>query len=160
MLGKLFEPEEPSFTLERSLADLQLKTEANIGALGLGGSDRWDADLDAGTLVFTFPDRVVTSRVQVVGTYSPQDRTWLWGWDHPSIGQHLAEDARLAREFGARYRLADYTTRTVSCDEEQAWQFAAVACYLAKATGAYRGPSDTAFAFMTFHDVQVRPPGR
>jgi hypothetical protein len=32
-----------------------------------------------------------------------------------------------------------------------------LACYLAEASGAYRGPSnDTQFAFMTFGDVTIR----
>lgn len=158
MFRKLFKSKEPAATFARAMTDLELKTRSNMEAWGLGSTERWDADLDKGLIVFSSPGLVVTAPVQVIGTYNPGDRTWLWGWDHPSVAAHLARDARLARDFGERYGLEDYTARKVRCTEEQAWQFTAVACHLAEAAGAYRGPTDTARAFMTFHEVTIERP--
>jgi hypothetical protein len=38
--------------------------------------------------------------------------------------------------------------------------FTALARHLANAAGAYRGPGDTSFVFMAFHDVTIVGPGR
>lgn len=159
MLKGLFNRRSPNAVFERSAQELQLKTQAHVDAWGLGNAERWDADLEAGTITFTNADGwIITAPVQVVGTYNLKDGTWLWSWDHPSIAEHLAQDARLTRAFGETYRLKQYTTRKVECTEEDAWRFAAVTCHLGDAQGAYRGPSGTTLVFMTFGSVSVNKP--
>lgn len=135
--------------------ELQDKTRANAAAWGLGQTERWDVDLETGLLSFSGDGRIVTAPVQVIGTYNSEDGTWLWGWDHPSVSAPLAYDARLVRDFGARHKLQALTTRQIVCDEDDAWQFTALACHLAAAAGAYRGPAGSTFVFMTFGEVTI-----
>lgn len=158
-LGKKKEPEfaEPQLTQERSMNELRLKTEAHIGTWGLDEAS-WNADLQDGTIEFRNAKGLrITAPMQVVGTYNTEDGTWLWGWDHPSVPEPIGEHARLARDFGARYGLEEYTIRKIECDEELGWEFAAVACHLAGAQGVYRGPSGPANVFMTFGTVTIHP---
>ena len=109
MFKTLFGPKEPKATFVRSMEEMRLKTHANT-AWGLGSTDRWDADLELGTIKFSNADGyTVTAPVQVIGTYDSTWSEWLWGWDHPSVGQALAQDARLAREFGRRHKLEQFT---------------------------------------------------
>jgi hypothetical protein len=157
MFGKMFETKEPQATLARSLEELGLKQQANAAAWGLGSTDRWDADLEKGTIQFSNADGfTVTADVQVIGTYNSEDGTWLWGWDHPSVEEPLAYAAKLARAFGEKHRLNQFTTRTIRCSQEDAWQFTAVALHLSGGAGSYRGPSGSAFVFMTFGEVTIR----
>jgi hypothetical protein len=100
---------------------------------------------------------MITAPVQVIGTYNRLDRTFLWGWDHPSVPESRGADARLARRFGELQNLPLFTTRKVDCTEEQAWSFTAVALYLSGAQGAYRGPAGTTMVFMTFGDMTITP---
>lgn len=147
-------------TLKRSMEHLQLKTISNMDAWGLGDTERWDVDLDDGLISFSSPGLLVTAPVQVVGTYFSEDSSWMWGWDHPSVPDALARDAWLVREFGELHGLARYQTSKIRCTEDEAWQFTALACHLAQASGAYRGPSsDTQSIFMTFGDVTIRKGG-
>jgi hypothetical protein len=149
------EPTEPRLTIERSANELRLRTEAHVGTWGLDEAS-WNADLDAGTIEFrNRKGMVITAPVQVVGTYNTEDGTWLWGWDHPSVPEPIAAHARLAKDFGERYGLEEYTTRKIECGEDLAWEFAAVACHLAGAQGAYRGPSGPTMVFMTFGTVTI-----
>ena len=148
---------EPRLTLERSMNELRLRTEAHVGTWGLDEAS-WNADLEAGTIEFRNKGGMrITAPMQVVGTYNAEDATWLWGWDHPSVPEPIGAHARLARDFGARYRLEEYTTRKIECDEALGWEFAAVACHLAGAQGVYRGPSGPASVFMTFGTVTIHP---
>ena len=107
MLKGLFRSNDADNIIARSKNDLATKTEFALQTWGLGKGDRWDADLDAGTITFTLQDGVIAvAPVQVVGTYNTLDGTWLWGWDHPSVDEHLARDARKARDFGQEHDLS------------------------------------------------------
>jgi hypothetical protein len=147
--------DEVEATLRRSMEYLKLKTASHVEAWGLGEIERWDADIDEGLIKFSSPGLLVTAPVQVVGTYNSEDSTWMWGWDHPSVPEALARDALLVRDFGERHGLSRYTTPMIRCIEDEAWQFTALACHLAEASGAYRGPSGTTYVFTTFHDVTI-----
>jgi hypothetical protein len=159
MIRKLFNPAEAEATLKRSRLELELKTVSHTEAWGLGSTERWDADLDEGIITFSSPGLIVTASVQVIGAFNSANDTWLWGWDHPSVIQPLAQDAHLARRFGERYGLQEYASAHLHCPQDKAWEFTAVACHLAQASGAYRGPSGETFVFMTFHDVTIRKEG-
>ena len=146
---------EPDLTLNRSIAEMRLKTEAHVGTWGLDRAS-WAADLELGTIIFTNKKGLkITAPVQVIGTFNTKDSTWLWGWDHPSVSEPLAAHARLAHDFGEKYRLERYTTRKIVSTETEAWNFTALACHLAGAQGGYRGPAGTTLVFMTFGEVSI-----
>jgi len=141
--------------LDQSMEELRLKTEAHDAGWGLGEAD-WSVDQDQGEIVFTRADGVTaTAAVQIVGTYNSEDETWLWGWDHPSVAPALQEHAKRVRDYGKKHGIEQLTTRKLVCSEGEAWQFAALACKLCDAQGAYRGPAGTAFVFMTFGEVTL-----
>jgi len=65
------------------MLELRRKTAAHDSARGLGEAD-WRVDQAAGTIVFSRPDGAfATCSVQIIGTYSTTDGTWLWAWDDP-----------------------------------------------------------------------------
>jgi hypothetical protein len=148
---------EPEATLARSLEELERNLQVNRETWGLGASHRWDADLDRGEIAFTFSDGViVTAPVQVVGSYNLDDRTWLWAWANPSNPPELTTYAQLARSFGERYELPEFTTSLTTCSEDDAVRLAALACHLGKATGAYRGPAGSLHVYFAFGPITVR----
>ncbi|WP_216352869.1 DUF6882 domain-containing protein [Sphingomonas sp. LM7] len=144
---------------ERADAELQLKTEAAMGLWGLGSGESWAADLEAGTITFVNAKGwEINAPVQVIGTLNTADGTWLWGWDHPSVPAPVSLHAGLVRDFGAQHGLEALTTRKIEADETDGWTFAALACHLAGAQGAYRGPAGDALVFMTYGEVSIRDP--
>jgi hypothetical protein len=139
----------------RSNADLQAKTAAHNGTWRMDGAS-WDVDLDAGTITFTNERRwKVRAPVQVIGTRSLADGTWLWAWDHPSVPPPRAEHARIVRAFGEAQGLERLTTRKIVASEDEGWEMTALATYLAAANGAYRGPAGNAEVFMTFGEIEI-----
>jgi len=144
--------------IQQSLNDLAELTAAHSATWHLDRTTTWSADQDAGQLVFHLPNgTVATTTFQIVGTYYTTDGTFLWGWDHPSVVPALRKHAELARAWGEKHGLKDYTTRKVTCSEEKAWEFTAVAVRLGKANGAYRGvDGPTGRVYMTFGRVTLR----
>lgn len=154
-MRSLFNPAEAETVVDRAFRELQLKSEAHRDAWGFGSTERCDVDLEDGIISFSGPGLLVTAPIQIVGSLAECDNSWLWGWDNPSILEDLRVDSHLARRFGERHGLRDYTTRKITTTEDQAWRFTALACHLSQASGAYRGPGETCAFFMTFHEVTI-----
>lgn len=143
-------------TLLRSEGELDAKTRAHTKHWGFGRAHRWDADLDQGLIWFTHDDgRIISAPVQIVGSYSTEDSTWLWAWDNRSVDEPLTQAARLARAFGVRHGLDQFTQPKIQCTEDEAWTFTALAVSLSDAWGAYRGPSGSAFVYMAFGEITL-----
>jgi Family of unknown function (DUF6882) len=150
---------DPASFIQGALEGLRLQTSGHSGIWRLGKEQNWAADLDTGTLTFSFADgATATAPIQVVGTYNTLEETFLWGWDHPSVPGELRRHAQLAREWGEKNNLEKFMTRKVSCSEEECWEFTAVTVRLANANGAYRGPAGSTLVFMTFGSVRVSNP--
>jgi hypothetical protein len=89
---------DPTNFIDAAVEGLRQQTAAHSATWRLGQGESWAADLDAGTIVFSFTDgTTVSAEIQVVGTYNTVDGTFLWGWDHPSIPENLREHALLAK---------------------------------------------------------------
>lgn len=141
--------------LASSVEELRLKTEAHT-VWGLGTFDRWDIDQDVGNLVFSNEDGTrVVAKAQIIGSFSTGDNSWLWAWDNPSIVDGMKVDALKVKEYGETHGIEKLTSRTWNGTEEDGWAMAALATKLCGAQGVYRGPSGSAFVFMTFGEVTI-----
>ena len=150
---------DPAVFIQQSVEGLRAQTSAHAATWRLGKEENWAADQDSGQIRFTFADGTIAGAdLQIVGTYNTLDGTFLWGWDHPSVAVPLRQHASLAKQFGEQHALSKYTNRKVTCSEDDAWEFTAVAARLGKANGAYRGAADTALVYMTFGEIKLRKP--
>ena len=158
----MIEKEEPAsdFDLESYLEKANDHLDAQMQALDVAwffGKARWDADQETGILKWTFEDgRTAEAPFQIVGTYSTSSGTFLWGWDHPSVLAPLQKDAKAVKAFAKEHGIGSLLERKVTCTEDEAWEFAAIANLLCERQGVYRGPSGSARVFMTFGEVTVR----
>jgi hypothetical protein len=142
----------------QSLEGLRVQTRAHCSTWHLG-EEEWFVDQAQGLIRFRFSDgSAAEAAVQIVGTFSPKDDTFLWAWDHPSVGEPLQESANLVRDFGEEHQVPDYTASKVTCSEDDAWAFTAVAARLAGANGAYRVRASGTYVYMTFGKVKIMPP--
>lgn len=143
----------------QSLEGLKAQTQAHSASWHLGEEEQWFVDQDRGLVRFTFSNGILAEApIQIVGTFNPEDNTFLWGWDHPSVGETLRKHVVLAYEFGVEHQIPEYTSGKVSCTEESAWEFAAVAARLARANGAYRGNAGGPWVYMTFGEIKLTKP--
>ena len=141
--------------IEKAMHGLEALTAAHDGTWQIGQA-AWSVDQEGGTITFTTPKgMLVTAPVQVVGSYNTQDGTWLWAWDNPSLEGPLTEHARKVRAFGQQDGYEILTTPKLACPEEQCWELTALACMLAGAQGAFRGPAGAIRVFMTFGQVKL-----
>lgn len=145
--------------VKQARAELSLKTSSHDAAWGLSKAS-WSADLDAGTIEFSQNKKfVATCTIQVIGSFNEDDKTWLWSWDNASVKASLQKHAKIVKAFGAKHKSPRLTTRKVKCTKKECWDFAALACKLNDAQGAYVGVSGSALVFMTFDSVTLTQDG-
>ena len=143
--------------IEGSMEGLRVQTDAHMSTWGIGNEGTWNVDQDTGQISWIFSDgKLAHAPVQIIGTYNPKDKTFLWGWDHPSVQKPLQQHARLVKEFGAKHNITKFTTQKVKVSEEEAWEFVAVANRLANANGGYRGDAGGPLVFMTYGEITLK----
>jgi hypothetical protein len=140
--------------LPRAREELGHVTGIHSGLFGLDRAD-WNIDLEAGFIAFEalgLPR--ATAPIQVVGTRDPEEESWLWGWDHPSVPTSLRAAAIACRDYGRRWGREEFLARKVSCSAALAWDFTAVARRLIGHEGAYCAPAG-AEVFITYGRVSL-----
>lgn len=142
--------------LSAALSWLQSKTAEHGATWGLGSEANWNLDMNDGWLRWTFADgRVMQAAVQVVGTYNTKTSSFMWGWDHPSVPEPLRRAAQQVQTLGQELGIERWTTRTVNCTEDDAWQFTALAAQRDSAAGAYRGDANGTWVYMSIGEPRL-----
>lgn len=118
---------------------------------------RWTVDQNAGLIQFERRDgAVITAPVQIIGSWNPQNETFTWGWDHPSVKLRMRAGAERTRWFGDKHGLKELTEPSFRASEDDAWRYAAVAMKVNGASGVYRGPTGGPVVFMTLGEIKLQ----
>jgi len=124
-------------------------------AFGIGHYERWDYQQESGEFVFSHQSVAnVAARVQLVGSYSPTTKTWLWSWANASIVETAREHVSRVREFGISEGIEKLAEAKWSAEESDGWEMTAVSAQLLGAKGAYRCPVSSGFLYVIFTDVK------
>lgn len=124
-----------------------LSFEKQLALGDLIGDRNWQADLTAGTITFgsdyTFP-------IQMLGTESEYDGTWLWAWanDASNIPPALLQCCTTMRQLGATQNIPELTTPELSLQTTGGHTLSMIASGVCNASAYYRGPYQGGAAFM------------
>jgi hypothetical protein len=126
---------------------------------GLASARRWELDQTNGLITWHFDDRTATAPAQIIGTWHPAGRTWLWAWANNSILPEMARDSRAVRDWAEEHGHAELIQPRVEADRERAATMAALAVRITGATGYYHGSGVTdadPVPVITFGPVTLR----
>ncbi|MGT2427188.1 DUF6882 domain-containing protein [Amnibacterium kyonggiense] len=81
--------------------------------------DRWRVDPAGAAIVLTDDDGAEHRlRAHLVGTASPDDGTWLWGWENPNGFPHaFVRQSERVRDLGRRYAIPELATATLPLED-------------------------------------------
>jgi hypothetical protein len=122
---------------------------------GLGSADRWDLDQCTGTISWTFPDKVASAPAQILGSYNPAARSWLWAWGNKTVLPDMSRDSVVVRNWGIEHGVDVLSQPKTTADDETAAGLAALAVRITRATGFYRGTGSASFPVITFGPVTL-----
>lgn len=83
-------------------------------------ADGWRIDAAGSALVFLDAEgRERSVRAHFIGTSSPEDGTWLWGWDNiNAFPKPFVKQGERVRALGERYAIREFTTATLPLEED------------------------------------------
>ena len=115
----------------------------------------WHLDQDTRKLTFSENGKVkVIADAQIVGSYSTYSHTWKWSWANDTVDDGMKKDIGKVKAYGEQHGYKDLTTARWECDEDDARTMTAVAGYLLKSKGAYRGPMEDGYVFILITDIK------
>jgi hypothetical protein len=94
--------------------------------------------------------------VQILGSYSGTQRSWLWAWANECLPVSLRVASETVRSWGVAHQQPVLTRGAVDdLSVEQAADLAAIAFRPTEATGFYRAPCNGPVVFMSFETVTL-----
>jgi hypothetical protein len=107
----------------------------------------WDLEQDTGLLTFSHDDQRFVTPVQMLGTQSAVDGTWLWSWanDMSQTPTDQLTAAAALRSFGEQNNVPELREPMIEADGHR---LAMVAVGLTKLPGYYRCPYEGGAAFV------------
>ncbi|CAM4152260.1 MULTISPECIES: DUF6882 domain-containing protein [Flavobacterium] len=104
----------------------------------------WSFDMISGTV--TFGD--YSFRMQMLGTYSEEQQSWLWAWANKQSGipEEFLQAALAMKEIGERNGIEDLVTAKIETDQDPGHYFSFVANGLIKSS---------CYAPLTFNNIKV-----
>ena len=130
---------------QRALEALRRNREWDIEA-----AEEFFFDQDTARLTFTFPDRVIVTPFQVLGSHNAQTGTWMWAWANDSIDPRLKADSMALREVGELLGHQIFTERILNVSEEDADCMALLALERSRHDGLYKAPDGDHVTFLSF----------
>ncbi|PZP65126.1 MAG: hypothetical protein DI596_00010 [Azospira oryzae] len=118
------------------------------------GDHTWELDLQQGVVDFgrgrVFP-------VQILGTESEKDNTWLWGWANPMSGlpEEVLLDAERLREYGMRHEIRMLSEPRLPLADIAGHALALVASGVCGADAYYRAPYEGGAIYFLIHDAPL-----
>ena len=141
--------------LNDCVAEVERKNQKLADEYGFGSFERWDIDQEIGELIFSdggVPKLVCS--VTMLGSFSEQSETWMWGWANPSLLEPLTRDTTAVRDYGEKNGIEDLTAEKTAATEGEAWALSALACRILSGIGLYRGPTGNGFVIMMLKDIK------
>lgn len=106
---------------DRAALFTALRQDSLATALEPLGDHRWDADMAAGSLIFTSNDDAshqLVTRAHLVATIAPGPRSLLWAWAHPQ-GDADGVAAQL-RDYGTAHGIAELSQTELAFPDDAA----------------------------------------
>lgn len=133
--------------------DKQVYLQAQFGKTG------WAFDLNTGVLAFRRPhEGPLQLNVQVLGTESDDDKTWLWSWANDSgVPPTLTALALQLRQLGDAGNIEEFTSATLPITPQvNAARISLVASGVLRAGAYFRAPYPRGAAYLLIKDSKYK----
>jgi hypothetical protein len=117
---------------------------------GIEAAEEWFFDQDTGLLTFAFPERVIVTPFQFLGSHNARTGTWMWAWANDSIDPRLKADSMALRQVGELQGHQIFTEGILNVSEEDADCMALLALKESRHDGLYKAPDEEHLTFLSF----------
>jgi hypothetical protein len=146
----------PEFLELDAKAGPWLEQSQQSSPIDLSQYPNYELDLEEGVIWFGVDERKgAVAVVQLLGTYTAKDQTWLWASANPkSEGALAAAVAKLQEDLAD---VPEFAAPTCPASEAKAWALAAAAAYKMESQTCFRLPDEVTL-FVALFDIDVIDP--
>jgi hypothetical protein len=117
----------------------------------------YELELEEGVIWFGDQEhRGVVAAVQLVGSYTEEDHTWLWAWANPKSAEPLVQAVKQLKE--EHPDVPEFEEPSHAYPESGAWALAAAAAYKMKSQTCFRLPGEVTL-FVALYDITALEEG-
>jgi hypothetical protein len=154
-------PISPQYVELLTAAHAYTTERQNVLRASYGLASMPHAHLNEATRQLIFSDEsqtpCVLALVQVVGSVSTEDRTWLWSWANPDVDAALYNDILEVQMLGETRGIEQLTTPFWEGDAVDGWEMTSISAYVLQAEGAYRAATPRGFTYLVMTSVEWLP---
>ncbi|HAZ48091.1 MAG TPA: hypothetical protein DCZ55_27440 [Cyanobacteria bacterium UBA11371] len=141
--------------IDRCYDDLEKKQFYLKAEFGIGNCDKFEIDWLSGILKLKENSTVkLIAKITPIGSYSPNNSTWMWAWEYPYIPDSLKQKTQQLKELGKLTGMKIFATKIFQTEAETVWEIAAMACYHLKSMGCYRAALGGIWVFATIDYIE------
>jgi len=147
-----FEPlHEKAFLHSQALEKVHDKTWQTDKA------ERFDVDFKKKRIWWTFEDgTIIAAPATLLGTWSEESETFLWGWDHPMCPPADNEAAKTVLAYAEEHEIIQLKIRKVEVSKSDALQISTIGVLLGNLQGLFATPgSNGSYIFIGFGEVKA-----
>jgi hypothetical protein len=136
-------PEADAFLAE-ARAEFNPKQDAMESQWRFDDATHWNFQQETGLFKMDFEDGSQwQADGQILGSYSPQNKTWEWSWHNPTIEESIARASHKVGELGERWGI-DYlrNSQITLPDEKYIAYLCAVGIKANNASGVYQADAN------------------
>ena len=141
--------------VDRCYDELEKKQFYLKAEFGIGNCEKFEIDWQSGILKLKENSTVkLIAKITPIGSYSPNNSTWMWAWEYPSIPAPLKDKVERIKELGNITGMEIFAASIFQTETETVWEIAAMACYHLKSMGCYRAAVGGVWVFATIDELQ------
>ncbi len=130
--------------------EFEEKQQTLLEQYGISQFEEYWYDQQTSILQFKDAGRVqLEFKIIFIGTWAPQQATWLWAWGNASMMDHVQQESAKLKELAEITGFDEFIEPLLEdTDEIMAYEAAAMAVHHLKALGMYKVPGDTSHLFL------------
>lgn len=141
--------------LEDACDELDQKHQALVNEFGFGGHDNFVVEYEKQSLMFFDKERpVVEASILPVASHIPEKESLVWFWSNHRLPEQIRKHSSAVKKLFDVTGYEVFNKPSVKCDENMAWEIAAMACKCLGAEGVYRIPQGNMHSYVLLTEVR------
>lgn len=139
----------------QALDELDEKNLFLTDSYGLGTHSNFVVEYDKNLITFFINEKpVVVAEIIPVASHIPEKESFKWFWANENLPDAVREHSSATKILYEQTGYDVFSNPHIACDEEMAWEVAAMVCKCLNAVGVYRVPHGNAYSYILLTSVK------
>jgi len=135
--------------------ELDQKYQDLVEHYGFGSHDNFVVEYEDQLLSFFKKERrTIEAKILPIASHVPEKNSLVWFWSNRNLPDHVRVPSEAIKKLYDVTGYEIFKENSVECDEDMAWEIAALACKCLEAKGVYRIPHSNLNTYVLILEVE------